>query len=397
MTTTRIVTDEERRARLGVRHGLAEGAGGSSVEDATAALTVLHATEPGTPYLSLWARVPGLDRADVDRAFEHDRSLVKQLAMRRTLFVFPRDLLPAALGSAAARVVVTERKHLARDLLAAAVTDDPDAWIDRGREATLARLAGGDLLTATELRAEVPEIDVTVVANAGKRYEAKVNLASRVLILLGAEGRIVRAANALHWRVSRPRWGDMAHWLGEEPTPVGSDEGYREIVRRWLRTFGPGTVEDVQWWLGGTKTAVRAALADLEAVDVGLEDGTTGWLLPDDVDPVTDPGRWVALLPVLDATIMGWKGRDWYLGPHARALFDTAGNAGTTAWVDGRAVGVWVQDDAGRVEVRLLESVDAAARRALDAEAERLTAWLDGERVGTVYPSPAMRGGVTPT
>jgi hypothetical protein len=45
------------------------------------------------------------------------------------------------------------------------------------------------------------------------------------------------------------------------------------------------------------------------------------------------------------------------------------------------------------VEVRLLERVPAAATRALGAEAERLTAWLDGVRVSTVYPSPAMRAG----
>ena len=30
-------------------------------------------------------------------------------------------------------------------------------------------------------------------------------------------------------------------------------------------------------------------------------------------------------------------------------------------------------------------------RRALDAEASRLTEWLDGHRVGTVYTSPLMR------
>ena len=61
-------------------------------------MTVLHATEPATVYLSLHARVDGLTVADVDRALYDDRTLVKQLAMRRTLFVFPRDLLPGGLG-----------------------------------------------------------------------------------------------------------------------------------------------------------------------------------------------------------------------------------------------------------------------------------------------------------
>ncbi len=55
----------------------------------------------------------------------------------------------------------------------------------------------------------------------------------------------------------------------------------------------------------------------------------------------------------------------------------------------------WTQDDAGAVHVRLLEPVPARARRALDAEAARLTDWLAGLRVPTVYKSPAMKAPLT--
>ncbi len=212
-----------------------------------------------------------------------------------------------------------------------------------------------------------------------------------MLTQLGATADIVRAVNTGHWRVSRPRWTLMRHWLGDVPEPWTPADGYREIVRRWLYTFGPGTVDDITWWLGATRTAVRPALAELEAVAVSLDRGGMGWLLPDDLEEVPDPGLWVALLPVLDPTVMGWQGRDFYLGPHRDLIFDRNGNAGTTAWVDGRITGCWVQDDAGVVHVRLLEHVPASARRALDAEASRLAAWLAGTRIGTVYSSPAMK------
>ena len=36
----------------------------------------------------------------------------------------------------------------------------------------------------------------------------------------------------------------------------------------------------------------------------------------------------VALLPALDPTPMGYVERDWFLGPHAPALFDRSGNIG---------------------------------------------------------------------
>jgi hypothetical protein len=88
---------------------------------------------------------------------------------------------------------------------------------------------------------------------------------------------------------------------------------------------------------------------------------------------------------------MGWKERGFYLGPHREQLYDSAGNAGTTAWVDGRIVGCWVQDEDGVVAIRLLEPVTAAAREALDAEARRLTTWLDGERVNSVIRPAAMQ------
>jgi hypothetical protein len=88
---------------------------------------------------------------------------------------------------------------------------------------------------------------------------------------------------------------------------------------------------------------------------------------------------------------MGWKERGFYLGEHGPHLFDRNGNAGTTAWWGGRVVGCWVQDDDGVVEVRLLEKLPGAAQAALRMEAERLTGWLDGVRVGTVYPSTAMK------
>ena len=184
----------------------------------------------------------------------------------------------------------------------------------------------------------------------------------------------------------------MRRWLDEAPAPLDAADGYRELVRRYLRTFGPATEADIVWWLGSTKSAVRTALAELQAVDVELDAGGRGWLLREDLEPVDDPGSWVALLPVLDPTVMGWRTRDFYLAGGLRdQLFDRAGNAGTTAWVDGRIVGCWVQDDDAAVRVRLLEDVPAPARRALEEEADRLTAWLDGERVATPIPSPAMR------
>jgi hypothetical protein len=378
------VSDDERRARLAVRHALAPAHRVGTPEAATRAVGVLHATEPATVHLSCWARVREFEVADLVGALEVDRTLVKQLGMRRTLFVVPQDLLPAVLPSASARVAGTERAAMAKEAVKSGV-DDAHAWIDAARAEVLALLAQHpEGLTAQAVREAVPRFDGSVSISPGT------SSASRVLTHLGLTGDVVRGVNTGHWRVSRPRWTLTRDWI-PEPVPGSAADGWRELVRRWLTAFGPGTEDDVVWWLGATKGIVRAALGELDAVPVTLDGGATGWLLPDDLDVVPDPGPWVALLPVLDPTVMGWKERGFYLGPHREHLFDRNGNAGTTVWVDGRIVGCWVQDPAGGVHLRLLERVPARARTALEAEARRLTQWLGGTRVGTVYPSLAMK------
>jgi hypothetical protein len=353
-------------------------------------MVCLHATDPATVYLSARARVDGLTVADVDRALYVTRSLVKHLAMRRTLFVVPRALLGAVQVGASERVADQERRRLVADVERAGVATDGQAWLEEASEAALAALSALGEATSSELRKAAPVLDVSILYAPDKSYGGNQALAPRILTVLSASGRVLRGSNAGGWTTSRPRWATTAHWLGEEPPRPSEREARAHVARRWLHTFGPARPEDLKWWLGSTVTAVRAALADIGAVEVEL-DGGAGVALPDDLDEVAAPDPWAALLPGLDPTTMGWQARDWYLGPHGPALFDGNGNAGPTAWWDGRIVGGWVQHDDGEVAVQLLEDPGADARAALDEEAARLGAWLGGVRVPPRFPSPLSR------
>lgn len=364
-------------------------------------MTVWHATEAATVHLALHARVGGLRVEDVERALYEERSLVKQLAMRRTLFAFPRDLLPAALGSASARVAAQEEKNLHKCLTAGGVDEDQDGWIEKAFAATLAALVDDEPRTSTQLRELVPELDLRFRMGApGKKWGGEFPIGRWVIGTLAAQGRLMRATNLGHWRLNKPTWTPTESWLGDLPVPTAPADGYAELVRRWLGTFGPGTEADLVWWLGSTKSAVRAALAAVRAAEVGLETGGTGWVLPDDPilaapEPEVEP--WAALLPTLDPTVMGWKERGFYLGADDVAyLFDSNGNAGNTAWWDGRIVGAWAQDDAGRVHPIVRHDIGDAGRRALDVEAERLTEWLDGVAIVNVYKSRQMKEATLP-
>ena len=85
----RSFTVVERRNRLAQRHFLSAGPGVPPIPELTGRVVGWHATDPVTPYLSLWARVPGFTVADLDTEIYQRRSLVKQLAMRRTLWLAP--------------------------------------------------------------------------------------------------------------------------------------------------------------------------------------------------------------------------------------------------------------------------------------------------------------------
>jgi hypothetical protein len=386
----RTIDVAERRARLARRHRLAPGHRAGDVADAAAGMVCLHGTDPGTVYLSAWARTDGMEVAHMDRALYDDRSLVKHMAMRRTLFVFPREVLPAAQAGASARVADIERRRLIGDVEKAGLRRDGAGWLAGAENDVLALLSDGREATSSELRAELPSLEGSITYGEGKSWGGQVPVGPRVLTILSAAGRIVRASNAGAWTTSRPRWASTFSWLGEEIAPMPEPDGVAGLVERWLRAFGPGTVADIRWWLGSTVTAVRRALTDIEAVEVHL-DGRTGYLLPDDLEPTNPVEPWAALLPPLDPTTMGWFEREWYLGSYKEQLFDTSGNAGPTAWWEGRIVGGWRQTDTGEVELQLLEDVGAEGFSALEDEAGRLTDWFAGTRALPRFPSPLSK------
>ena len=380
----------ERRARLARRHRLAPGHRACDVVEAARSAVCLHATDPATVYLSAWARMDGLSVTDLESALYVERSLVKHLAMRRALFVFPRDLLGLAQAGASNRVAEAERRRLIRDVEGAGLHRNGERWLSEAWEQVLAVLSDGREATSSQLRDEIPLLEGSIAYGEGKSWGGQVPVGPRVLTTLSAAGHIVRASNEGGWATSRPRWASMQSWLGEELAPLPEADGVARLAEQWLRVFGPGTAADLKWWLGSTVAAVRRALADLDAVEVDL-DGQAGYLLPDDLEATDPVEAWPALLPPLDPTTMGWFERDWYLGPYRAQLFDTSGNAGPTVWWDGRIVGGWRQSETGEVVLQMLEDVGAEGLDALEQEAARLTEWLGGVRVLPRFPSPLSK------
>ncbi|MFF8657571.1 winged helix DNA-binding domain-containing protein [Streptomyces huasconensis] len=373
----------ERRARLALRHRLTAETRADDPTDVARSLLALHGTDPSSVYVGAWARMRDGRVADVDRALYADRSLIRLLGMRRTVFVTSLDVAPVLQAACSRAVAARERRLLLGMLSEADVAEDAGgvaAWLAEAEEAALRALKERGEATAAELASDDPRLSTELVMARGKSYEGRQKLASRLLLLLAAEGHVVRGRPRGTWTSHQYRWAPLTDWFPGGLADWDTEDAQTELARRWLRTFGPATAEDLRWWTGWTKTQTKRALTELRPVEVDL-DGAAGLLLPDDVDETPPPEPWAALLPGLDSTPMGWQNRGWFLGDHGPYLFDRNGNIGPSLWWNGRIVGGWAQDGRGEIVCRFLEDIGADARSAVQVEAERLGARLGGVRL----------------
>ncbi|HLF61496.1 MAG TPA: winged helix DNA-binding domain-containing protein [Acidimicrobiia bacterium] len=383
----RTVTAQERRARLGTRHHLAQPA--DNVGTVASDLIGLHSSDPATVFLSARARVKSFQVSDLEVALYQDRSLVRLLGMRRTLWVVPVETIAQIHNSSTTKLTDPELKRLAQMVEAAQVSDDGANWYHQVSEKTLEAIrARGEPVAAVDLAKDVPELrEQFVFHRKDGSVLARVGASTRVLFGLASQGRVVRARPRGSWVSGQYRWAAVEDWLGGPIPMMPRDQAQAELLNRWLHGFGPATETDIAWWTGWTRTDVRAALTTVGAVPVETEAGPA-YLHSDDLDPIPPPDPWVALLPSLDPTTMGWKERGWYLGEHRPQLFDRNGNAGATIWWEGGIVGGWSQRTGGEVIYRLLEDVGSDATAAIDHEAEDLQGWLDGKTVMARFRVP---------
>jgi hypothetical protein len=382
----------DRRARLARRHLLAAPARAETAAEVAAALIALHGTDPASVYLAAWARSADGHRAightAVERALYETGDLIRMLGMRRTMFVVPVELAPVIQAACTKEIALRQRRTYTKLLTERGVGDG--AWLRDVEDATAKALAARGEATGAQLSADEPRLRTQLLVAEGKRYAAKVNITTWVLFMLAADGRIVRGRPRGSWTSSQYHWATVQTWLPEGIPERPVEDSRVELVRRWLAAFGPGTVADLKWWTGWTAGQVKHALAAVGPAEVDL-DGRTGLVPADDLDPVDPPKHWVALLPALDPTAMGWSERSWYLGPHGPALFDRSGNIGPTVWSDGRIVGGWAQRPTGEVVYRLFEDVGREVVAEVETQAAKLADWIGPVRVTPRFRTPLER------
>lgn len=383
-TVTRI-TDDVRRARLARRHLLLQSSRIESVPDIADAVVALHSSDPVTVYLAIAARSSALTVADIERALYDDRKVIRHHAMRRTLWVMTPDVATSAHAACTRKIAATERRRTEK------LAGTP-AWLDDAVADVIELTANHpEPLSTRQIGNLRPELKRDLLFGAGTRNEARLSAHTRAPLVAAFDGAIVRSRPAGTWIGSQYSWTNIERWMPIDWDTHDESSGTTDLVWRWLDRFGPGTLNDLVWWTGTTKTAVRRAIERIDCNEVDLSDGPGYSLIDDAADPdvATDDEPWVALLPGLDPTAMGWKDRAWYLDDvTSRRVIDRNGNIGPTVWADGRIVGGWVQRPDGEIATEFTVDVTPTHRAMIDDEAERLRSFIGDTRFRVRFPSP---------
>jgi hypothetical protein len=310
-------------------------------------LVGLQAQENLPPYLSLAARLTSFDPHDVSAGLE-DRSLVRLLTMRGTVHLLVAD---DALTLRQWTAPVHEREiRLSQSI-------GPARDVDR--EAFLEALA--------ELLADGPQPQKALGLALAERFAGPT--ATQLGQLARSAAPLVQCPPRGTWRGS----GGVVYqyvdrWLGR---PLVEPD-VEEIVRRYLRAYGPATAADLTAWSAVTRLGpVVKAMDDLVVHEdehgkpvhdlLGLE-------LADEDAPAP-----VRLLGQYDNVWLSHAARDRVTTPETRSLWmGTNGGLASTIFADGMLVGLWRPTD-GRVEIlSTVRDLTRQERSELDDEVARV-------------------------
>ncbi len=315
-------------------------------------LLAIQAQDPRGARLAIRVRSAGVPAADIDRAMSAERSLLISWLNRGTLHLVRSEDYPWLQVLTSPRTLSANARRLAEEGVTPRLAE-------RGIEVIVRSLGAEGPLTRAQLRARLDSASVPT------ERQALVHL----LILASLRGLIVRGPilEGQHAFVL------LADWL-EPRAPPQREVALAELARRYLRGHGPASDRDLAKWAGLT---LRESRAGLEAIASELVRDQLGLVDLAARPPATGlpPPR---LLGAFDPVLHGWQSRREILAPHTQ-LVTTNGLFRPFAMVKGRAVATW-RISGAEVELRALEPISAAIGAELEADAERVCAFLFGSR-----------------
>ncbi|MEV6441490.1 winged helix DNA-binding domain-containing protein [Amycolatopsis sp. NPDC051716] len=317
-------------------------------------LVGMQAQAPLAPYVGLWTRTSAF-RPDELAALITGREAVRASLMRGTV-----------------HLVLAEDARILRPLVQRVVASGCTGHFGR----------------------RIGDADLGAVVAAGRAWLEERPRTRRQLRDLLAERWPDHDAEALSYAVGcfvptaqlppRGVWGStgpatlttLDGWLGR---PLAEKPPIEDVVRRYLRAFGPASVADVQAWSGLTK--LREAVEPMGLRTVRAESGELLYDVEDGLLPDPDTPAPARFLPEYDNVLLAHADRARVLPPERRVPLPPGNGASRgTLLVDGFYRADWRLHSDG-LEVTAQDRLTAGERAEIEAEGERLLRFLDaGDR-----------------
>jgi uncharacterized protein YcaQ len=330
----------------------------------------LQAQITAAAYLQAWARNHAITRREIEDALWKKRTLVKTSLMRQTLHLVPADQFPiyisALKSSRAAGALRVMRRFGISD-----------------QEATdLTLLIMESLAAGPQTRGP---IRAAIRPKISKRMRAWMDRVWSIMRLPIAEGLICYGPG----EGNEATYVHSDRWMAVKPCKLSEEQARAELLRWYLRAYGPATIRDFAHWSGMPAGEVRPLpsllAAELEEVRINK---TACLLLRDDVEALRAardaPGS-VCLLPHFDPYLLAHREKDHLIAPrHYKRVYRNQGWISPVVLVDGAIVGVWsykVQGKKVSVAVESFEKISKTVKALLEQEAQSLAAFFGGEPV----------------
>jgi hypothetical protein len=342
---TRVLNEQQLNRALLARQLLLER-GKGSIPKVLERMGTLQAQYAPSMYIGLFSRIEGFEREQLDRALER-RSVAQGTLMRATIHLVSKaDYWPAAVGVGRGRreawLNTSYRKdYSAKQMSAAARKLRKELGDETMSRREIHELLGGD----------------SVVTNGVNMWLD-----------------LVRIPPSGTWERRRADlYAAADEWLGKPPKKLDERAGIRHLVRRYLTGFGPAPIDDIANWAGLHPKRVTPVTRSMKLRSFESEDGQELVDLPR--APLPDPKTPapVRFIGTWDAMLLTHARRTGALPEeHRPKVFNTrTPQSMPTFMVDGRVAGSWKYEK-GKVKLEPFERLDAAAKRELRAEGDRL-------------------------
>lgn len=282
-------------------------------------------------FLSLVARRPSIQLGDLDEALLNDRTLLRASAFRGSLFLINSQDYPIYFRTFSQGLFQRGLQKLADDKITKSHL-----------------LHFTDLLEAADSSLPLSITNLIDIMFPGRRERPNNEVSQRIVQKLCDMGVLIRA-HAKGWKGNDFSYALFKKWVPEISIKPDNPETARtETIRKYLRAYGPASMEDISWWTGLPLLQCQRSVAHLrrEALRFHVDtyrDDMIG--LKETVELLRKKScseEEIQLLPPWDPYTLGWRCRkrvgDKEILPF---IYDANGNATSVIVDSGKVIGVW--------------------------------------------------------